>query len=724
MKFSKEEKSVLKEQKKLEKQKKKAEKSAQSQVSSLNQKSSKSKKNLISGKKFNFTIRAKLIMGFIVPIICIILLGALCYSKAKTSLISAYENSTQQSVDSVAGYLSYGFATLEAAVSDCATEENIKDYATSGLAYARTSPDYNKASVKVGSYIALKATCNDLISNVSLIPAADFEVQTSMWHAAPIIGFFKELESDETLDFKTLDGVWISSHPQVDEYMGMDPSSYALSYYRRLVGTKGVIFADVDPNKLSEIMDGVNFGEGCIQALVLNDKKEIFFGDNIPTQPDFFGANGLLKIDGDDTSGQKYTTIDGKDYLYTYSKIDNGFYICSLVPEKLIVQEAASIRTSTLIIIIIASLLAFVIGISLSLYISRLIQKLNSKLDRVAQGDLTVDFGETRGDEFGSLTASIKQTVGHMHELIEQVAGISRLVNDSADSVVDNSTNVEEMASQINDSIGQVYYTVESEAQDAQNCVNDMEILSDKIINVNSSIDVIKDFADQTNQLVSKDIEAMGSLSDMSEQTSKIMEKLLVDAHTLDDKSKAVDEFVEIIDSISSQTDLLSLNASIEAARAGEAGRGFAVVAEEIRKLSEASAAAAAEIRKASHDIAEQTGVTVNNVKSAGQLVVEQNDMFAEMTEAFKTLSSDIDELLQKIEEMDSSISGMSDARIETLDAISNISASIQETSSLSATVGELVSVQKTASEDMSRISAQLKERSGELDQAINKFII
>ena len=722
MKPAKEGKNKLREALKLTKLQKKAEKA----IDSASMPAFSGKVGNKGEKKgITLTIRTKLIMGFIVPILCIVLLGMICYTKAKTSLISAYENSTQQSVESVASYLSYGFHTLEAVVSDCATEQNVKDYATSGVSFGRNTPEYNKASVKVGAYISLKATTNELISNVSLIPAADFEVQTSMWHPAPIVGFFKELEADETVDLKTLDGVWVSSHPLVDELMGMDPSSYAFSYYRRLVGTKGVIFADVNTEKLSEIIEGVNFGEGCMQALVLNDRKELFYGENVPSQPDFLASNGLLEdIDPNAGTGQKYVSVDGSEYLFTYSPTYNGCFICSLIPEKLIVQEASSIGTTTLIVIIIASLLATVIGLSLSLYISRLIRNLNGKLDKVAHGDLTVDFGETRNDEFGSLTASIKETVAHMHTLIEQVAQISQLVNESADSVVDNSSNVEEMASQINDSIGQVYYTVESEAQDAQNCVNDMEILSDKIITVNSNIDVIKDFAHQTNELVNKDIEAMGSLSDMSDQTSRIMDRLLADTHTLEEKSSAVDEFVEIIDNISSQTDLLSLNASIEAARAGEAGRGFAVVAEEIRKLSEASAAAAAEIRKASHEIAEQTGVTVNNVKSAGKLVNDQNNMFSEMTEAFRTLSSDIDTLLKKIEEMDVSISDMSDTRIETLDAISNISASIEETSSLSATVGELVSVQKTASEDMSRISAQLKERSGELDEAINQFTI
>lgn len=685
-------------------------------------------KEKISGKRkipeLTLGVGTKIILGFMVPILCIVLLGVVSYRQSAASLIEAYEQSTLQSLNAVSGYMSYGFDTVVATASECVTDATVQGYA-SGMKYKADSPEYYEASQTIGNYLSLKLSCNKLIKSITVVPRAGFETKTTL-RADKTDGFFGELKEDTSLNFATMDGVWTGRHQSLDEKLGIDSASYACSFYRRFPGMQAAIFVDVDTGKISEVMDGLDFGEGSMQALILSDGTELHYGNQIPETAQYFQSLECYQqvITSEENEGYFYIELDGEEYLYVYSKTGNGMLICAAVPKNHIIKEANAIRNITVVLVIVAILLACVIGGYLSLNIGSLIKKLSRKLAKVAQGDLTVQVEVKGKDEFGHLAASVKDTISHVHDLIEKVADISTLVQDSAEHVIAYSADVGDMAFQIKDSVGQVATTVESEAGDAQNCVEDMEILSDKIISVNGNVEEIKAFAHKTRAMIEQDISAMNELNGKSGQTADIMKVLFSDIRQLEDKSKAVDGFVEIIDGIASQTNLLSLNASIEAARAGQAGKGFAVVAEEIRKLSEESAKAANEIRKAAQEITVQTRMTVSNVKTADEIVEDQNHTVNELIQAFEGLNQDIEILLGKVSDIDAGMQDMELARIKTLDSISNISASTEETSALSSTVGELVQSQETTSEGLNRVSGELKEKATMLSDAIRQFTI
>ena len=106
----------------------------------------------------------------------------------------------------------------------------------------------------------------------------------------------------------------------------------------------------------------------------------------------------------------------------------------------------------------------------------------------------------------------------------------------------------------------------------------------------------------------------------------------------INEKVKAINSAITVIDQIAFQTNILSLNAAVEAATAGEAGKGFAVVAQEVRNLANRSAEAAKEIK----NLVEEANIKTND----GKLIS------SDMIEGYKELNKNISETINIIEDV------------------------------------------------------------------------
>lgn len=153
---------------------------------------------------------------------------------------------------------------------------------------------------------------------------------------------------------------------------------------------------------------------------------------------------------------------------------------------------------------------------------------------------------------------------------------------------------------------------------------SDMDNIYNRILNLNKSVSVVRNFIEKNRKLAAEVNNKYGSVVDsvnkgiekieLTKSTMNEMEKSIDNAYEITNvlvsKMYDIDNILEEIDNIFSQTKLLALNASIEAARAGDKGKGFAVVAEEIRTLSDESNKAASNIKA----IIEKLNETVDDV--------------------------------------------------------------------------------------------------------------
>ena len=144
------------------------------------------------------------------------------------------------------------------------------------------------------------------------------------------------------------------------------------------------------------------------------------------------------------------------------------------------------------------------------------------------------------------------------------------------------------------------------------------------------------------------------------------------------------------IESIASQTNLLSLNASIEAARAGEAGKGFAVVADEIRQLAEKTRSETEIIAQFLDELFKISDDAATALSRSIEATNAQDSMIAKASESFSGMNESVNTLVQEIEGIDGMLNRLSDANNQIVDNISNLSATTEEVTASSVQVADL----------------------------------
>lgn len=152
---------------------------------------------------------------------------------------------------------------------------------------------------------------------------------------------------------------------------------------------------------------------------------------------------------------------------------------------------------------------------------------------------------------------------------------------------------------------------------------------------------IFKDISDNIHQLSA----TMEELSATSTTINESQNELSQSIRKIEKESVEIKKVISIIDNISSQTNLLGINAAIEAARSGEHGRGFSVVAEQIRKLSLTTKTNAEEIKKSIKNIDDNVTTTVHKAEESLQTILEQSKAIEEVTEKIMNISEKTTEL-------------------------------------------------------------------------------
>ncbi len=668
-----------------------------------------------------FGISAKLVIIVLIPILFMGVIGFAAYEKAVDGMRSKYEASTMETINMAAEHIDLVSSFIKGEGSKYAFNDTLTKYSKGAF---ESDPYQKKVAMDGirGDLISTQTT-NSFISNIHIVTKEGIAMFSSK--SQYIDGILDKYLSEVAPEGSSLVN-WVDSHPMLDEAFGLsaDKDAYLYSYQIGTTGTKAVIVIDISSSALSAFLEEINIGSGSVVGLVTSTGKELFHecdtkayeGKEFVFADTDFYAKARESVSADAPQGVKVVKFNGKEQIFFYSLCkDSGVMVCALTPLHTVVLEADAIKALTIRVVIIAIIVALGLGLLIAMGIRKNVIKISKSLDEVAKGDLTVTVNAQGRDEFQNLAKSATGMVYNTKKLVRKVEKATEELEVSTANVKDASDTLSVCSSDIAEAVSDINKGMERQSRHAQECVRTTDDLSEEIKNVASMVEKVQGLIKQTDDMIKTGVNLIRELGVHAEETTQITGVVNDSIVALQEESGNINNFVGVITNISSQTNLLSLNASIEAARAGEAGRGFAVVAEEIRTLADSSAESAREIKEIIDNVVALSNGTVDISNRVYEVVSKEQADIETARDKFDVLSESVEASIAEIETIKAMTNKLDEIKSELTNSTSELGAiseelgaSAEEVAASCQTVTDACMDTQTSTKEMSEVNKDM----------------
>ncbi len=385
------------------------------------------------------------------------------------------------------------------------------------------------------------------------------------------------------------------------------------------------------------------------------------------------------------------------------------------------INRITQLATSVLVgIVIIMCIVAYVIG----KWIAKPLVKLSSAVEEIAEGNLSVSFDGIKdsNDEIGLIKTRMQHMTAMLSDIVEKIRTAS-------DHMTTSSTELDETSEQTLSANGEISRAVQDVAEGSTNMATSILDINDNLGTMSSETQVIDSSVHEIKQQAAIVQESSQLMSEKMRNMQQSSARMDAGIATISDRIQKVNEVVDrvsqivsVIEDISGQTNLLSLNASIEAARAGDAGRGFAVVAEEIRVLSDNTSEQLENIKNIISELISEC----NECVKASENIVEDNATQKEeigyVLSEFGTLDEQIGLTVDKAEEIKQLVETM----VELNGNITTSSGGLTDVSSANAAATEEMTANieelNAMMHGVADMAGQMHAQSEELNQELQYF--
>ena len=345
-----------------------------------------------------------------------------------------------------------------------------------------------------------------------------------------------------------------------------------------------------------------------------------------------------------------------------------------------------------------------------------------SKVD-AKEGDLTERVPVKTKDEVGQMAEGINSFMQQLQTIMQHLKVESVNMQQSAEAIMnqivdsnESASNVSAATEQMAASMEEISATLGQLSNGSTNVLSEIQSMND---NVQNGVSLVQDIKSRAAEMHQSTLQGKDKAGRTIMQIRETLQAALEESRSV----QKINEMTQEILSITSQTNLLSLNASIEAARAGEAGRGFAVVADEIRGLADSSAEAANNIQIISALVTDAVEKLAKNAEEmlvfVDEEIMKDYDSFVQVVEQYKLDADSVDVILSGVA---ANTAGINQTMDNMNTGINDISTAVEENAKGITNVADNAVTLVEAMSEIQKETEQNRQISEKLNDEVNRF--
>lgn len=669
-------------------------------------------------RKRHVSIRTKLILLVLMPVIALVIVGVSIYQVAAGIIVNNYETAAYATLQEIGDYMSLALEGVQNTAIQYISDTDLQKYYNGQLKNDQVAEmkQYNKMK----NDITTLAASGTYIENVYIFGEYGENIST-IGNISGLYEAYQENEEAAMWEDKSNRFLWCGYHRWMDEALNQNEDAYGLSVVFAMKNRNGFVAIDVQKSEILKVLEGLDTGENGVVGFVTNDGRELlcnYEGDTYFTNPEF----GDITFEKGETAKTEYRKVDGKEMICMYYQLKDIGMLCAAIPREEILAKMNDTRNLAALVIAGAVILTVSLGFIISFNMSLAINRITKVTKQAADGNLNISIESKRNDEIGRMTEGFSRMLESVKHLIKKATLVSASVSEIAEEIHGGTEELLMTSKQMDSAFGDIKKGTEEQAEETEKSMQQMNLLSDCIGDVVRENQEIQSAVNLTRGISEQGKEIVGSLEQISHDTVGITNHIVSQIHELKNETSAIDEIIVMIKAIAEQTNLLSLNASIEAARAGKEGRGFSVVAVEIRNLAEQSMTSVDRVKSIIESIQDKMINLEETANGAGNNVISQKDSLYQAIDLFLKINQSVEKLTGNLDRIQDSMDKIEEVKSCTMLSIEDFVAIAHENAAVSESLNEIAGKQLIEVEKLSQMVGSLKENKDELESVLNRF--